>query len=262
MDTLGREFLTVDDNGPLGKYKVRNTLDIAGNTTKVTDAKGREMTFHTYDMLKRPLRTRNIDSGTRVSLADAADKPLRTSDLTGFENLSGLTGSLQSFTYDELQRPVDMILTTDSDRTVQKTVYGTNPDLNNIGKPYKILDQSGIQTFTDYDFKGNPLQTLKEFCEDSENTIDWSEATINTLIKSFSNSQIFDALNRPVLQTKPDGSVVKYEFNEAGLLETIQRQTLSGASSPDRVITPFVTNINYNARGQHIDIYYADPQSS
>ena len=251
FDTLGREFLTIDNNG-LGEndtpqlYSVRNTLDIAGNIIKVTDAKGREMTRHKYDMTGRLLKTYNIDSGTRIMLHDAADKPLRQADSRGHIIIN---------TYDELQRPTETHLETSgglSSVLIQKSEYGTIAQ-NLNGQVHIQKDQSGITTAEAYDFKGNPIQTKKQFTKDYQNYIDWSEATPNLLINSFSNSLIFDALNRPVKQTKPDDSIVLQGYNKAGLLETIQLD-LSGQGTFD----DYVTNINYNEKAQRTAIYYGN----
>ncbi|PIE78906.1 MAG: hypothetical protein CSA15_05430, partial [Candidatus Delongbacteria bacterium] len=71
FDSLGRHFITEDDNKAAGKYRVHQTLDIAGRPTVVTDAKGRAMTTHLMGM-QQPLKTTNIDSGTLWQINDAA----------------------------------------------------------------------------------------------------------------------------------------------------------------------------------------------
>ena len=65
----------------------------------------------------------------------------------------------------------------------------------------------------------------------------------------------YDALNRPISLTTPDGSVNLPTYNEAGLLDKVQA-CLRGASVDDT--TPFVTNINYDAKGQRELVEYAN----
>ncbi|MGI0024945.1 MAG: SpvB/TcaC N-terminal domain-containing protein, partial [Nitrososphaera sp.] len=51
LDTLGRTFLTIADNGTAGKYETRVELDIEGNQRSVTDALSRKVMTYDYDML-------------------------------------------------------------------------------------------------------------------------------------------------------------------------------------------------------------------
>ena len=63
----------------------------------------------------------------------------------------------------------------------------------------------------------------------------------------------FDALNRPITITSPDGSVYQPTFNEANLLDKVHVR-LRGAGA----VTAFVTNIDYDAKGQRERIDYMD----
>ena len=71
------------------------------------------------------------------------------------------------------------------------------------------------------------------------------------------NSTQFDALNRPIAATTPDGSVIHPTYNEANLLERVDIN-LRGAQSA----TPFIINIDYNARGQRVLIEYGNNVST
>jgi len=64
----------------------------------------------------------------------------------------------------------------------------------------------------------------------------------------FVSSGTFDALNRSLTTTSPDGSVSQPRYNEANLLESLS-VSVRGASP-----TTFVQNIDYNARGQRTHI--------
>lgn len=100
-----------------------------------------------------------------------------------------------------------------------------------------------------------------------QNTIDWtavanestlsamdSEADTNFLEgELFETKTAFDALNRPTTMTLPDDTVIRPKYNEASLLDAVDAQ-LRGDSS----WTDFVTDINYDAKGQREKIAYAN----
>lgn len=86
-------------------------------------------------------------------------------------------------------------------------------DKNNIGQIEKIYDQSGITDITEYDFKGNPLTSEKQYCVDYQNDIDWSQS-LTLQDETFNQAIEYDALNRPTLLTQPDTSKIKYTYNK------------------------------------------------
>src|SRR5262249_16543068 len=69
----------------------------------------------------------------------------------------------------------------------------------------------------------------------------------------FRTRTTFDALNRPVTVTTPDNSVLWPVYNEANLLERLDAN-LRGSQTA----TSFVTNIDYNARGQRVLVEYGN----
>jgi YD repeat-containing protein len=71
--------------------------------------------------------------------------------------------------------------------------------------------------------------------------------------ETYSSETAYDALNRPVALTAPDGSVVTPGYNAANLVETMQ-VSLKGQTGS----TAFVTNIDYNAKGQRDLIEYGN----
>jgi hypothetical protein len=115
---------------------------------------------------------------------DVTGKPLYTWDSRG---------QMVQNTYDELQRPVSVLLCTEHDPLsgtscslclsggkiiVEKPIYGTDATKNNIGQIVEQYDQSGKQQIKTYDFKGNPLQTTKKFAQEYENYFSWDDAAI------------------------------------------------------------------------------------
>ena len=82
---------------------------------------------------------------------------------------------------------------------------------------------------------------------------DWAGEPPLEPSEQFESSTTYDALNRAVTVTTPDGSVARPEYNEAGLLERMA-VNLRGAARA----TVFVANIDYNAKGQRELIEYGN----
>ena len=95
----------------------------------------------------------------------------------------------------------------------------------------------------------NPLADLI----DTDDIADVASPFLET--EQYTSHTEYDALNRPISLTTPDGSVNLPTYNEAGLLDKVQAR-LRGASVDDA--TPFVTNINYDAKGQRELVEYAN----
>ena len=86
--------------------------------------------------------------------------------------------------------------------------------------------------------------------------IDWS-ASAPLDAEVFTATSKFDAMNRPIESTSPDGSVTRRSFNEANLLERVD-VNLEGAV----MATQFVTNVDYDAKGQRTRIDYGNKAST
>jgi RHS repeat-associated protein len=141
-----------------------------------------------------------------------------------------------------------------------RSVHGEtrlNPEANNLrGKVVELRDQAGVVASGDYDFRGNLLSRSRKFLENYKNEIDWSQSPALEA-EIFIRSTTYDALNRPTLVTTPDNSVSRPTFNEANLLEKVDVR-LRGAND----WTPFVSNIDYNAKGQRELIEYNNGAST
>ena len=71
--------------------------------------------------------------------------------------------------------------------------------------------------------------------------------------EAFETSGQFDALGRPVSQRSPDGTLLRYGYNEAALLESVTGRVRGGNEE-----TTFVSNVDYNARGQRTLVAYGN----
>jgi hypothetical protein len=260
FDTLGRNFLTIMDHAAAGKYATHIELDIQGNQRSVSDALGRKVMVHDYDMLGNVIHQASMEAGERWLLGDASGKSIRAWDSRGHDFRTE---------YDVLRRPANLfVLGTDpgnSDlRTLnaevlcEKTVYGEgqagDQALNLRGRIFQHLDAAGSVTNIGqnasgvneaFDFKGNLLRSGRRFVQDHKALPDWAKAPPALLADDFTTSSVYDALNRPVTMTMPDGSIIHHGYNEANFLQTVSIN-LRGAPA----LTSFVSNIGYNARGQ------------
>lgn len=257
FDSLGRTFLTIADN-VREKISTKTVYDIEGNVTCVIDALDRNVMIYQYGMLGNQLKTTSMDAGNRCMIHDVAGKPFVSWDDRNHEF---------SFEYDALGRPIKSFVKEGAADAIVflRTEYGeaaTDSKKNNlVGKTHKQYDQSGINTSVSYDFKGNLLNGSKQFAKEYKKSIDWKDVIVVELEKElFASSTEYDALNRPTNVIAPQDvsgksklapSIFTPGYNEVGLLQTMD-VNIHGAEE----VTHFVTDINYNAKGQREEIYY------
>ena len=173
-------------------------------------------------------------------------KPIRAWDSRGF---------IRRMTYDELRRPTGLYVTENStERLAEHTIYGEGQGdgANHRTRVYQVRDGAGIVTSAAYDFKGNLRESRRDLLPDYKQAVDWLQNPAAN-DGSFTSQTTYDALNRPLTVTSPDGSVYRPTFNEANLLDKVE-VNLRGSA----VATSFVTNINYNAKGQRELIDYGN----
>jgi RHS repeat-associated protein len=257
LDALGRTFYSIADNGVQGSYATHTELDILGKPLSVTDARGHVVMSTVYNALSVPCKTESMDAGERKTLLAVDGLPV-----LGFDSRSHRLRN----EYDALRRPTNQWLSESgaAEKLVGKTIYGesaTSPEAYNLrGKLWKSYDQSGLVVNTSYDFKGNLLESTRQFTQVYNATIDWNIAEPDTLLESetFTTITAYDALNRAISIKTPHNanipaSEVLPSYNEASLLERVDVK-LRGAITA----TNFVNNIDYNAKGQRERIQYGN----
>src|SRR6266851_1942732 len=250
LDTLGRTFLTIADN-VTASYETRVELDIEGNQLAVIDARHNRVLEQQFDMLGHVLYRHSADAGDRWMLDDAAGKPMRTWNSRSFTN---------RMTYDLLHRPTELYVRqgTGGEMLVERSVYGeTLPEIDAVrlnlrGKVYQQYDGAGVVTNEQYDFKGNLLSSNRQLASRYSSQPDWS-SHVDLDGEHFTSSTTYDALNRPMSVITPDTSETRHIYNEANLLERVDVR-LRGADN----WTAFVTNIDYDAKGQREQIEYGN----
>ena len=261
FDTLGRPFLTVahnrfERNGAIKEeeYPTRVELDIEGNQRAVIDAEDRIVMRYDCDMLGNVVHQASMEAGERWMLNDVIGKAIRAWNSRRF---------IRRMTYDELRRPLGLFVSENGapEFLAEKTEYGESkphPEASNHrGKVWKVYDGAGLVTSVLYDFKGNLLEGRRDLLPGYKQAVNW---LLNPAANdgSFTSSTTYDALNRPLTVTSPDGSVYRPTFNEANLLDKVDVNLRGEQESGQPKWTSFVTNINYNAKGQRELIAYAN----
>ncbi len=274
FDSLGRTIVSIVDNGADAagdsrKYVTRTLLDIEGRTRTMLDPLDRIVVGYDYDRLGRILHQTSMDAGERWIIGDVRGLPIRTWNSRHY---------VFRIEYDAMRRPTRHFVrggdqyernggVLPCEILFEQTIYGDcdecgltehrQTDANLRGRVFRRFDGAGAVTTDCYDFKGNLLRSARQFARDYRATPDWSKSP-RLESERFERLTVYDALNRVVTATNPDGSVHRPAYNDTGLLESIDI-ALRGARCDQRPMwTPFVTSIDYNARQQRAVIEYAN----
>lgn len=282
-------------------FATRVELDIEGNQRAVQDAmeqasdpRGRIVMRYAYDMLGNRIHQRSMEAGVRWILNDVAGKPIRAWDSRGHSvrtEYDPLRRPLRPFVSGANPANLHQELLT------ERLVYGEqHPDavLRNLrGKLYLHLDQAGSVTTEAHDFKGNPLRASRRFTNGSRyrQAVDWSpvdadhvalpadataqldpaamEAALAPRLEAdaYTGHTSYDALNRPILLTSPhtpamEANIIRPGYNEANLLERMDANLRGATANGQPVWTPFVKNIDYDAKGQRTRIDHGNGAST
>jgi len=253
FDSMGRSFLSIADNkfqrsqstSPTEQFYVARTLmDVSSNTRQVSDANTRLVETRDYDMIGTLIHSSNMDSGESWTLRSIANQNMYAWNSRGFEF---------RLVYDLKHRILQTFMSqgsTVSEMETEKIVYGetqASPESQNWRNQIVFAyDQAGVQNMQTYDFKGNLQNATRQFAVQYKTPIDWStNVALDSAI--YSAETLFDALNRPVKMTSPDGSILQPTFNISGQLQQVNA-TLKGSA----LSTPFMKDIQYDAKGQRL----------
>lgn len=253
LDPMGRVTATVADNryqrstetSPTQQFlSSRAVFDISGATRQSLDSNGRLVETHDVDMAGNIIHKANMESGEVWTLNSVAAKDVSTWNSRGFRT---------DTTYDLIQREVQVHVqqNTGLKALAMQTVYGdtqTNAEAKNLRtKVISVSDQSGTTTSTAYDYKGNLLSSTKTLVGAYSSIVDWSASTVPMEPGQYPTRFTYDALNRTLTSTGPDGSIIKNTYGVEGLLQTVQ-VNLQGTSGWQ----PVLLNVRYNAKGQRV----------
>lgn len=281
LDSLSRPVLAVehlkDQHDADERLYTRVELDIEGNARAVYDARFNRVMGYGYDMLGNRVFQDSMDAGKRWMLNNSLGNPVRLWDQRRH---------LFSYSFDALHRPLESSVQggdgpSPLNHVTEKIEYGENQPndktLRLRGKVARHFDTAGLLTATQYDFKGNPLESKRRLLHQHDATPDWSQPDAETLLaaEAFVSISVFDALNRPIQQTAPHSTTApdrKYHFvqtiyNDAGLLEKThvwlqQDASVIGLLDPATACFQPVRNIDYNEKGQRTRIQYGNGVST
>ena len=249
LDTLGRVFRTIVDNGPGGQYPTVFGLDIEGRVRSTTDARGRKILTQDYDLAGAEIHRFSPDAGERWLATDVAGQHLSAWDSRA---------ARVRHSYDALRRPAGLFVSQGSnpERLAEQITYGeglADAVARNLrGAIYQHRDEAGVAITARRDFKGNVLSASRQLLQDYAGDVDWPQApALNA--ETFTTATTYDALNRTVTITAPDNSVTSPVYNQRSLLAQVT-VSLGGTDAA----TSFVTGATYDPKGQRQLVSYGN----
>ena len=270
FDSLGREFRIEQLNEEAGTPLVTYTeYDIQGNAITQTDprqyAENQNRTEieqvnnfeYTFDLGGNLLRTVSQDAGISYNLLNAKGNPLYAWNARDYRTMVN---------YDALHRPIETLVQgSDLDIMAQKMVYGKDRSKNQNGQLIASFDQAGKSENARFDIMGQPLESTRQICSDYKSEPDWVDETRVSLESDIYTSQMgYDALGRVIKSVLPDGSVHLPKYHHIGWLQGVEVK-LRGAIFGEEATAPattFVSQIDYDAKGQRTIIYYGNGVST
>lgn len=223
LDTLGRPFLTIADNGIAEDgtpqlYETRVAQDIEGQQLYILDARQNAVMVYAtvskdsegrlikdsagkpvlgvraYDLLGNNLYSYSMDAGERWMLNNVAGNPIRVWDVNNRITIAGeevLENRQFRTIYDPLQRPLEQRLSINGglELTIERFIYGegqpNDRERNLKGQLYQHFDPSGLMTNDLYDFKGNLLKAQRQLTNQYRaSVLNWSGVAPETVLES------------------------------------------------------------------------------
>ena len=121
----------------------------------------------------------------------------------------------------------------------------------------RLRSGAALSQANSIDFKGNLLGSRRQLAREYKATLNWS-ASVLLEEDIYTSHTRYDALNRPIAVTAPDHSVIHPAYNEANLLKGVEVNLRGVQQNGEPAWTPFVTNIDYDAKGQRTSIDYGN----
>ncbi len=260
------------------------------NEEEDVEKHGNRVMTYRYAMGGLQLYQNSMDAGESWALVNVLGNPIHSWSYKEVDKESKEPILIHSYSlFDDLQRPTHLWIDSGAHHLlVERLVYGDGIDpaiySNLKGQLILHFDGAGLSRNKAFDFKGNLLigdQLLADvdYVNLKNSNPDWqavipnwenydllTAAQIENLFtninleglesEAFETAITYDALNRPADTTTPDHSITFYQYNEAGLLDTVRAKlpSLNGKE----VEKDFVTNIDYNAKGQREAVKYGN----
>jgi RHS repeat-associated protein len=213
-DAYGQLIKVEEINGP-DIYTTRYAYDTQGSLISTLDDQGNAATI-SYDSLGRKIAMDDPDMGQWSYEYDANGNLIKQTDAKG---------QVLDFQYDSLNRLTCKLA---NSQIIVSYFYDQAAKPNCIGRLSKVVDLSGETEFF-YDSLGREIKT---------------EKTINN--KLYTVNRSYDALDRLISVTYPNGKTAQYTYNSQGGIETV--------TTPDGSIN----NIDYTESDQIKLIQYSN----
>jgi RHS repeat-associated protein len=177
LDALGRTIATLDRPGqdPARWTLTRPRHDELGRLVEVVDPVGRATMRLRHDRLDRVLRTESIDSGTSLTVYDAAGNAVDVQDADGRRTLRRHDGAGRLVEVWARDRDVDDVTLR------ERVVHGDAlPDLvaaraaNLLGRIAVHHDEAGVQELHAYDSRGNVTERTRRVIGDAALAAGWT----------------------------------------------------------------------------------------
>ena len=269
-----------------------NTRKVLDEIEQNGDKKVRTVMTYDYDMLGNIIHQASMDAGERWMLNDVLGNTIRGWDSrkhTFITEYDIMRRPIRSYIITLESSNPNQVSSTLVERIVYGEQHPQDISLNLRGKIYLHLDQAGVLTNEKCDFKGNTLSSKRQLTRQYKVMLNWKdidniipennttkldiasfEAALESmpqedrfdLVNTFTSSTEFDALNRPILIETPHSStmppnIIKPSYNIANLLEKLQVNLRSEQQqNGQKIWTPFVINIDYDAKGRRTLIEY------
>ncbi|MEW6008874.1 MAG: toxin TcdB middle/N-terminal domain-containing protein [Candidatus Omnitrophota bacterium] len=212
-------LIQVDEYNSGQTYTTRYEYDIKGNLIRITDNQN-NVTNITYDSLGRKIAMDEPDMGQWSYIYD---------DVGNLTEQADAKAQPITFQYDGINRLATKVI---GAKTVDYT-----------------YDEAGVQYATGRLTQVDDVQSTTQFRYDKLGRETRSIKVVNPT--SFEVNRTYDALDRLISVTYPDGETVTYEYNKAGLIERVV-----GIKNTAQVT--YVANVDYNANGQITHIEYGN----
>lgn len=258
LNNVGKPFQVVQKKEKDIELVTHYELDIQGNELSITDPRQYQENqsrpdeekvnnfIHTFDMAGNKLSIKSVDAGHRFFLGNALGQQIHSWDGRGVHTQTR---------YDELQRPREVyVIGIELDQIVEKIHYGEDQSEdkkhNLRGQVYEHYDQAGILAYNLYDIKGQQRLIKRQFREEYKKEVNWNDIPKEAMEQEeYTIENSYDALGRTVYQVNPDQSINLPKYNSSGLLRSLNVEM-------NDEIKSFVENIEYNAKGQRLQIVY------
>lgn len=246
LDPLGRRVRSSEADGEGTTRIERTRYGLDDEVALVIDARGLPALELWHDLDGRPVRRRTIDAGAGLVLHDALDRPVLAWDDRGIEVRRE---------FDVLDRllTVDVIEPGRPPRRVEGRLYGEALDpadaarRNVNGQLVQQLDEAGFSEVVRAVPSGAGAEVVRYIVSDPAAPVDWSTPdAVGLLPERFVSLACYDALGRPLRQSRPDGSETVARYGRHGGISELRLATSDGLVSDMAIFDAAV----FNARGQ------------